>query len=340
MNIDSTLEELPLYDYSVDVNESVTNIIKNFKNHPEIPGVILIENDRFIGVVSQKSFWQYMSRPYSLELSLKRSIYYVYQILDIKASLFSKHISIVEAAKKILKKPEKMLGEPIVVKVAPQEYRLLDVHQLLIAQAEIHELSNLLIVNLCKDLEKTNKKLKILSSLDGLTQLANQRLFDEYLKAEWDKSLKISTNLSLIVFELDYFKVYNQTYGHSAGDDCLRQVAKTVKDLVEDKECLAARYVEDVFVILLPETDEASAKTIAEDIRQKIVTLEIPNAGSQISPYLTISLGISTTIPISEDTPDILFIAADRALSQAKRSGRNCVVVSDNNSIKTNRNIF
>ena len=342
MNKDSTLEELQLYDYSVDIDESVSKVVKNFKNHPEIPGVILIKNNRFIGIVSQKSFWQYMSRPYSLELSLKRSIHYIYQALNLKTLIFAKNISIVAAARKILKRPEKMLGEPIAVEITPQEYRVLDVHKLLIAQAEIHELSNLLIVNLCKDLDKTNKKLKILSSLDGLTQLANQRLLDEYLKAEWDKGLENKTSLSLIVFELDFFKAYSKIYGYSVGDDCLRQIAKTIKELVEKKEFLASRYVEDVFVILCPETDEASVMRIAEGIRQKILTLKIPNSGSEISPYLTISLGISTTVPTKEDTPDLLFIAADRALSQAKRSGRNCVVVSDNSYIKTkrNRNIF
>ncbi|MDJ0723788.1 MAG: GGDEF domain-containing protein [Prochloraceae cyanobacterium] len=342
MNINSTLEELQLYDYTVDFNESVNEVIKNFKNFPEIPGVILTENNQFIGIVSQKSFWQYMSRPYSLELSLKRSIYYVYQFLNLKTLVFSKDISIVEAARKILKRKEKSLAEPIVVKLNSGEYKLLDIRQLLIAQAEIHELSNLLIINLCKDLEKTNKKLKLLANLDGLTQLANQRLFDEYLQTEWNEALKSTKSLSLIVFELDYFKAYDEIYGHAKADDSLRQIAKAIKELIKEKECLAARYVEDVFAILFPGTNEAHAITIAEDIRQKILTLEIANSGSKISPYLTISLGVSTTVPVQEEAPDILFVAADRALSRSKRSGGNCVIISDSqsNSIKTNRNIF
>lgn len=340
MNIDSTLEELQLYDYRVEVDESVTEIIKKFKKYPEIPGVILLERNKFVGIVSQKRFWQYMSYPYSLELSLKRSIYYVYQFLNLKSLLLPKDVSIVEAAKQVLARPNKILEEPIVVEIAEQEYRLLDIRQLLLAQAEIHELSNLLIKNLCKDLEKANKKLKLLSSSDGLTQLANQRLFDEYLQGEWERAIENESCLSLIVCEIDFFKSYNNIYGHSAGDDCLRQIAKTIKDLTEEKECLAARYGGDLFVILVPGIDEVNATAIAEDIRQKVVTLEIPNSGSEISPYLTISLGIATAMPNREDTSDKLFVAADLALSRAKRSGRNRIVVSDNSYIKTNRNIF
>lgn len=234
-----------------------------------------------------------------------------------------------------------MLEEPVVVEVAPNEYRLLDIRQLLIAQAEIHELSNSLIMNLCKDLEKANKKLKLLSSIDGLTQLANQRLFDEYLQTEWQKAIENESTIALTVCELDFFKSFNDRYGYVAGDDCLRQIAKIIKELTEEKECLAARYGGDLFVILSSGIEEVEVVAIAEDIRQKVVALEIPNSGSEVSPYLTISLGISTAMVREKDSSsDLLFVAADRALSQAKRKGRNCLMVSDNSYAKTNKNII
>ncbi len=337
MNLDSTLEELKLFNYQADITEPVQSVIKKFKNNSDLPGVILLQNGQFFGIISQKSFWQYMSLPYSIEISSRRSIRYVYDYLKIENLILPKTTTIIEGVKKALERPAKILEEPIVVKTAPQEYRLLDLHQLLISQAKIHEIANLLITNLYKDMEKANQKLKILSSSDGLTQLANRRVFDEYLQTEWKKADREGDNhIALIIGELDFFKPYNEIYGHLAGDDALRRIAKVIKKALKDVNCLIARYGGDDFAIILPNKDKIDAACLAEKIRKKVLSLQIPNSGSQISAHLTMSFGITSATPSQDNnTPDMLLIGADRALTQAKRAGRNRKVVWNNSYLQT-----
>ena len=337
MNLDSTLEELKLFKYQVDLNEPVKSITRKFKSNSDLPGVMLLKKEKFFGIVSQKNFWQYMSLPYSIEISSRRSIKYVYEYINIKNLILPKTTKIIEGVKKALERPTKILEEPIVVEISPQEYRLLDLHQLLIAQAKIHEMANLLITNLYKDMEKANQKLKLLSSLDGLTQLANRRTFDEYLQCKWKKARKEEeTQIALTIGELDFFKPYNEIYGHLAGDDALRRIAEVIKTTLKDINCLAARYGGDDFAIILPNKDKIDAACLAENIRKKVLALAIPNSGSTISPHLTMSFGIASTIPSKDNNkPDMLLIGADRALSQAKRAGRNRKVVWNNYYLQT-----
>lgn len=337
MNLDSTLEELKIFKYQVDVKEPVKSVMKKFKSNSDLPGVTLLKNGKFFGVVSQKSFWQYMSLPYSIEISARRSIEYIHDYLKIESLILPKTTKIIEAVKEALERPSKILEEPIVVQVEPQEYRLLDLHQLLIAQAKIHEIANLLITNLYKDMEKANQKLKLLSSLDGLTQLSNRRIFDEYLQREWKKAAKQpDSNIALIIGELDFFKPYNEIYGHLAGDDALRKVARVIDNTLKDGNSLAARYGGDDFAIVLPNKDKIDAACLAETIRKQILALEIPNSGSPINPNLTMSFGIASTIPSKDNNkPDMLLIGADRALTQAKRAGRNRKVVWNNSYLQT-----
>ena len=332
MNIDSTIEELTLFNYQVDVNEPVKSVTKKFKTDSDLPGVTLLKNGKFFGIISQKSFWQYMSLPYSIEISSRRSIDYIYNHLKIPSLILPKTTTIIDAVKKALERPTKILEEPLVVELFTQEYKLLDLHQLLIAQAKIHEIANLLITNLYKDMEKANQKLKLLSSFDGLTQLSNRRIFDEYLQCEWRTAeTQPETHIALIIGELDCFKPYNEIYGHLAGDDALRRVAKVIDKALKGVNCLAARYGGDDFAIVLPNKDRIDAACLAEKIRKQILALEIKNSGSEIYPYLTMSFGIASTIPSKgNNKPDMLLIGADRALTQAKRAGKNRKAVWNN----------
>jgi diguanylate cyclase (GGDEF)-like protein len=158
-----------------------------------------------------------------------------------------------------------------------------------------------------------------------LTQLANRRRFDEYLDGEWQRLAREGAPLSLILCDIDFFKTYNDTYGHQAGDNCLQQVAKAISFAVKRPADLVARYGGEEFAVILPTTDAEGAVQIAEEIRSKIQVLQIAHASSKVSKYVTLSLGVVSTIPCHESFPAALIAAADKSLYQAKAEGRDRV---------------
>ncbi|OLP18223.1 hypothetical protein BST81_11730, partial [Leptolyngbya sp. 'hensonii'] len=172
-------------------------------------------------------------------------------------------------------------------------------------------------------LKIANQELQRLAHLDGLTQLANRRRFDEYFELEWRRSMRSDAPLALILCDIDYFKQYNDLYGHQAGDTCLKQVAATVQEMVKRSADLVARYGGEEFAVILPNTDSAGAFHIAETIRLGVQHLAIPHARSSVSPWVTLSLGISSCIPSSDISPAALIQAADKGLYKAKQKNRN-----------------
>ncbi len=182
--------------------------------------------------------------------------------------------------------------------------------------------------SLFEQLEAANQELQRLASIDGLTQVANRRRFDEYLDAEWRRLGREQKPLSLILCDLDYFKVYNDTYGHLAGDSCLQQVAAVLRQSLKRPADLVARYGGEEFALILPNTDARGAVLVAETIRQGVRGLEIPHAKSPVSHYVTLSLGVATSVPTPEAIPDQLIITADEALYQAKAEGRDRVIIT------------
>lgn len=177
-----------------------------------------------------------------------------------------------------------------------------------------------------QQLEESNKKLKALSTLDGLTGIANRRHFDETLNIEWRRSIREQSSLSLIMIDIDYFKPYNDNYGHPAGDACLQQVATTLdKNILRPADTIA-RYGGEEFVAILPNTNIEGAIVVAEHLRTAIESLEIPHAQSKSGQYISISLGIAESL----DLPDLetLLQHADECLYKAKESGRNCVITT------------
>jgi diguanylate cyclase (GGDEF)-like protein len=179
------------------------------------------------------------------------------------------------------------------------------------------------------ELEKENEQLRFRASLDELTQLVNRRSFNIYLQIEWQRSAVIS----LILCDIDYFKIYNKIYGNTAGDDCLRQIANTICNCVKSSHNsgLVARYSSLYFAILLP-VDAATAVDIAENIRYEVKNLaipcEYPGIGGLPAAVLTVSLGVGSMIPEPDREPTILIEAAEKALYQAKRRGRDRVVLN------------
>ncbi len=178
-----------------------------------------------------------------------------------------------------------------------------------------------------RQLTDSNAQLERLSTLDTLTGLANRRRFDEVLSHEWRRSARESTPLSIVFCDIDFFKNYNDGYGHLAGDECLVKVARAVAGISNRPGDLAARYGGEEFVLILPGTGEEGAAKLAERLRARIVELDIPHAHSPLAPRLTISLGVASVVPRPGAEPSELLALADRALYAAKDEGRNRVKV-------------
>jgi diguanylate cyclase (GGDEF)-like protein len=189
--------------------------------------------------------------------------------------------------------------------------------------------THLMLYRLQLELQLANQELKRLVNLDGLTQLANRRCFNEHLEQEWRRLMRDQQPLSLILCDIDFFKQYNDTYGHPAGDDCLRQVAAVLQSCVKRPADLAARYGGEEFAIILPTTPKLGAIELAQRIQSKVCQLQQVHATSSVSPYVTLSLGSATLVPQVDRSPHHLIAAADQALYQAKQSGRNCFAVAD-----------
>jgi diguanylate cyclase (GGDEF)-like protein len=180
-----------------------------------------------------------------------------------------------------------------------------------------------------RELEEANRALARLSSLDGLTGLLNRRAFDETLEIEWRRACRSETPISLILADIDFFKAYNDTYGHQGGDDCLRWVARTLVANCARAGESVARYGGEEFVALLPGTRIAQATALAERLRGDVEELGILHEGSKAAGIVTLSAGIATRVPRDGVSAATLVAAADRALYEAKARGRNRVVAAD-----------
>ncbi|GAB6140003.1 PleD family two-component system response regulator [Methylosoma difficile] len=175
------------------------------------------------------------------------------------------------------------------------------------------------------ELEKQNIELLRLSQLDGMTEIANRRYFDECILIELKRAFRNQLPMAVIMLDIDHFKRYNDTYGHLQGDDCLRKVARILKQQIHRPADLIARYGGEEFVILLPETELEGALAIAESICEAIADAQIPHQSSTTAKYVTASLGVTSGLPNSTDTPDQWLKQADAMLYNAKAAGRNQV---------------
>jgi len=172
------------------------------------------------------------------------------------------------------------------------------------------------------------KQLEELSYQDGLTGVANRRMFDNRLQMEWSNAQRNSLPLSLILLDIDYFKQYNDHYGHVRGDDCLKSVGQALSGAAVRPRDLLARYGGEEFVLLLPETDAQAAAQVAERCRQLIREQNIQHAHSQVAPLLTISLGVGTLVPGPFDQPEAFLERVDSLLYKAKHQGRDQAVLA------------
>lgn len=178
-----------------------------------------------------------------------------------------------------------------------------------------------------QELELAYKELQRLSNLDGLTQIYNRRYFENNLNKEINRHQRLSIPIALLFGDIDYFKLFNDTYGHLAGDDCIRLVADSIRQHCKRVSDIAARYGGEEFGIILPNTGAREAVTIAESIRHAIEASSIPHEASPIGKVVTISIGVASIVPEVHTTPATIISLADRALYESKHRGRNRVTL-------------
>jgi diguanylate cyclase (GGDEF)-like protein len=180
------------------------------------------------------------------------------------------------------------------------------------------------LVHMTEQLNEANAKLLRLSATDGLTGIANRRMYDELAIREWRRCERMKKPLALVMIDVDHFKLFNDKYGHQTGDECLKAVAAQVGKAAPRATDLAARYGGEEFVLVLGETDTDGAKWIANRLRQQVSDLKIPHYATA-SRHVTISCGVAAIIPEVNYSLDVLLKSADHALYQAKETGRDRV---------------
>lgn len=176
-------------------------------------------------------------------------------------------------------------------------------------------------------LKAENRRLEQLSLIDSLTGVSNRRGFDKGIVREWERSLTYSLPLSLLLTDIDYFKLYNDLYGHPQGDECLRLVARTMESALKRPSDFLSRYGGEEFAVILPDLDIEGAIIAAQTLREAVAGARLPHKGSVVSSYVTISVGCASVIPTPEQSVEDLIAAADKALYAAKEKGRNRVQI-------------
>ena len=195
--------------------------------------------------------------------------------------------------------------------------------QLLREKAEQLDQQLVELENLRRKLEAANEKLQHLSTTDALTGLMNRRRFDEIFKEEWQRAVRDQHPLTLLMIDIDHFKMYNDTYGHLQGDTALRRVAKTLLAAVRRPTDRVMRYGGEEFILILPDTDAVGGQQVAETLRLAVQAMALEHKSSPVAPTLTISAGVATAIPQARQSMVGLIAAADNALYEAKEQGRN-----------------
>lgn len=207
----------------------------------------------------------------------------------------------------------------------PVDYTILEAK--LKAMQRISEMRHRLL-DMSADLERANDELRHLANVDGLTKIANRRYMDDFLTTEIARAVRYKQPLSVILSDVDHFKLYNDHYGHLEGDDCLKKIAATLDGVCQRSTDVVARYGGEEFAIILPNTNAENGQAIAEQLRRAIEDLAIPHLGHTEFSICTLSLGVYTSIPKQDATIESLLQKADFALYQAKKGGRNRVGIA------------
>lgn len=332
----SQLKVLPCHETSVEMNERGQVIADAFAQSPHLPGVILKDQGKVLGMISRQRFLSHMSQPYSLELYLQRPIKRFWEMFNTSVLELPAECLITQAVQEALARPSETLYEPLAIRFSSQTLKVLDLHLLLLAQSQLlFEVTRLQAKTQAQLQEKNerlratevalkeaNQELQKQATQDGLTEVSNRRQFDTALKREWQRLRRSRQPLSLILCDVDEFKRYNDTYGHQAGDLCLWEVAQVMKSVAKRPSDLVSRYGGEEFTLLLPNTPLDGALEVAKLIRQELYKKNISHRSSRVSSIVTVSLGVSCLIPTGNLSPEVLIQQADFALYEAKTQGR------------------
>lgn len=223
------------------------------------------------------------------------------------------------------------------IEVGGDDYLLKPISEIVL-QAKVNAMRRLVemqrsLLDLTYKLNVANKELQLLSATDGLTGLSNRRMYDELSLREWRRCERAKKSFALVMVDVDYFKLYNDHYGHQAGDECLKAVAIQMRRAAPRASDVVARYGGEEFVFALGETDMGGAKWVANHLRQRISDLKIPHPVSALR-HVTVSCGVASVMPSDQVSLEKLLQTADYALYQAKEQGRNRVVGTEYGHVK------
>ena len=223
------------------------------------------------------------------------------------------------------------------IEVGGDDYLLKPISEIVL-QAKVNAMRRLVemqrsLLDLTYKLNVANKELQLLSATDGLTGLSNRRMYDELSLREWRRCERTKKSFALVMVDVDYFKPYNDYFGHQAGDECLKAVATQMRRAAPRASDVVARYGGEEFVFALGETDMDGAKWVANHLRQRIADLNMPHPGSAFR-HVTVSCGVASVLPSDAVSLEKLLQSADYALYQAKEQGRNRVVGAEYGQVK------
>lgn len=224
----------------------------------------------------------------------------------------------------VLKSAERLIASHVFDSAADEGYysKLVnEYHSMLNQMRRMVKISDLME----SKLSQLSHEFDELSKTDFITRLYNRRFFDEYIQKEWKSSLRSKSSLALLLIDIDNFKKFNDSYGHLEGDRCLQVVSEILVDSINRPRDLVARFGGEEFVILLPETDAAGAKNVAEAVLSRVEAFDIPIESLSKTCKVTVSIGLSTVLPEEGIYSKALIKAADKALYIAKQEGRNCI---------------
>ena len=215
------------------------------------------------------------------------------------------------------------------IEVGGDDYLMKPISEIVL-QAKVNAMRRLVemqrsLIDLTYKLNQANKELQLLSATDSLTGLSNRRMFDELSLREWRRCERAKKPIALVMVDVDYFKLYNDQYGHQAGDECLKEVAAQMKHAAPRASDVVARYGGEEFVLVLGETDIEGATWVANHLRQRIAERQMPHAATALK-HVSVSCGVASVMPTDNQNLETLLQSADFALYKAKELGRNRAV--------------
>lgn len=298
------LEDDPIFSKEINILQREVKSVLSFPLilRNSLKGIIYLENNLLSGVFTKEKIDLLKHLSTQIAISIENAK--MYKNLEQKVH---------ERTKDLDMKNEKLKDQNLILQ--EQNNKILELNSSIVEENEKRKVVE-------QKLQEAIKKLDQLATIDSLTQLKNRRVFDEVLKKECSRITRNKEVLSLIMCDIDFFKQYNDFYGHLQGDECLKEISKVFISNIKRKNDLVARYGGEEFAIILPNTTRKKALVIAQEISNDVRKLKIPHIKSNISDFVTLSMGIATTDDIKMISPNTLIKFADDALYRAKQNGR------------------